>query len=150
MIKKRLLTDRGAGMQLSNVFDPLTWEKGETVRLLRGVPGTQYQEADDTGKELIREWIKGLLHTNEITVTFTKADGTDREMLCTLNGNKIPLKPVAPTTNTAPVDGIVRESRKPKKTPDPHSLRVYDLEKQEWRSFRFDRLRKVTATLDFQ
>jgi len=150
MKKKRLLTDRGAGMQLSNVFDPLTWEKGETVRLLQGVPGTQYQESDEAGKELIREWIKGLLHTNEITVTFTKADGTDREMICTLNGTKIPLKPLAPTTSTAPVDGIVRESKKPKKAPDPHSIRVYDLEKQEWRSFRFDRLKKVTATLDFQ
>jgi hypothetical protein len=149
MIKKRLLTDRGAGMQLSNVFDPLTWEKGEIVRLLRGVPGTQYQEADDAGKELMREWIKGLLHTNEITVTFTKADGTDREMLCTLNGTKIPLRPLAPTTSTAPVDGIVRESKKPRKAPDPHSIRVYDLEKQEWRSFRFDRLKKVTTTLDF-
>ena len=153
MKKKRLLTDRGAGMQLSNVFDPLTWEKGETVRLLQGVPGTQYQEADDAGKELIREWIRGLLHTNEITVTFTKADGTDREMLCTLNGTKIPIRVtnviVSPTTSTAPVDGIVRESRKPKKAPDPHSLRVFDLDKQEWRSFRFDRLKKVTTTLDF-
>ncbi len=135
-------------MQLSNVFDPLTWEKGETVRLLRGVPGTQYQEADDAGKEQMREWIRGLLHTHEITVTFTKADGTDREMLCTLNGTKIPIR-VTNVIVTAPVDGIVRESRKPKKAPDPHSIRVYDLEKQEWRSFRFDRLKKVTATLDF-
>jgi hypothetical protein len=150
MKKKRLLTDRGAGMQLSNVFDPEKWEKEETVRLLRGAPGTQYQEADDAGKEQIREWVKGLLQNSEITVTFTKADGTNREMLCTLDRNRIPVKPPAPTTSTAPVDGIVRESKKPRKEPDPHSLRVYDLEKQEWRSFRFDRLRKVSATLDFQ
>jgi hypothetical protein len=150
MIKKRLLTDRGAGMQLSNVFDPEKWEKEETVRLLRGAPGTQYQEADDAGKEQIREWVKGLLQNSEITVTFTKADGTNREMLCTLDRNRIPAKPLAPTTSTAPVDGIVRESKKPRKEPDPHSVRVYDLEKQEWRSFRFDRLRKVSATLDFQ
>jgi hypothetical protein len=149
MKKKRLLTDRGAGMQLSNVFEPHVWEKEEVIRLLKGVPGTQYQESDDTGKERIREWVKGLLHTSEITVTFTKADGTDREMLCTLDGQKIPQKPTAPTTSTAPVDGLVRESRKPKKEPDPHSIRVFDLEKQEWRSFRFDRLKKVTATLDF-
>jgi hypothetical protein len=47
------------------------------------------------------------------------------------------------------VDGIVRESKKPRKAPDPHSIRVFDVEKQEWRSFRFDRLKKVTATLDF-
>jgi hypothetical protein len=47
------------------------------------------------------------------------------------------------------VDGIVKESKKPRKEPDPHSLRVFDLEKQEWRSFRFDRLKKVTAELNF-
>ena len=137
-------------MQLSNVFDPEMWEKGETVRLLRGVPGTQYQEADDAGKEQIREWVKGLLQNSEITVTFTKADGTNREMLCTLDRNRIPVSVAKPVSTTAPVDGIVRESKKPRKEPDPHSLRVYDLEKQEWRSFRFDRLRKVSATLDFQ
>ena len=144
MIKKRLLTYKGdfvmGGM----------WEKDEVVRLLRGVPGTQYQEGDDQVKEQIREWVRGLLQNSEATVTFTKADGTDRDMLCTLDRSRIPVRPVAPTTSTAPVDGIMRESKKPKKEPDPHSIRVFDVEKQEWRSFRFDRLKKVTATLDFQ
>ena len=148
MKKKRLLTDRGAGMQLSNVFDPLTWEKGETVPLLQCAPGTQYQEADDAGKEQIREWIRGLLHTHEITVTFTKADGTDREMLCTLNWDFIPTDKAPKETPTTPIDGIVKESKQ-RKQPDPHSLRVFDLEKNEWRSFRFDRLKKVTAELKF-
>jgi len=144
MIKKRLLTYKGdfvmGGM----------WEKDEVVRLLKGVPGTQYQEADDQVKEQIREWIKGLLQNSEINVTFTKADGTDRDMLCTLDHSRIPVSVAKPVPTTAPVDGIVRESRKPRKEPDPHSIRVFDLEKQEWRSFRFDRLRKVTATLNFQ
>jgi hypothetical protein len=126
------------------------WEKQEVVRLLKGAPGTQYQEADDAGKELIREWVKGLLSNSEINVTFTKADGTDREMLCTLDHSRIPAKPIAPTTSTVPIDGIVRESKKPRKEPDPHSIRVFDLEKKEWRSFRFDRLKKVSATLNFQ
>jgi hypothetical protein len=147
MKKKRLLTDRGEGMQLSNVFDPERWEKEETIRLLKGAPGTQYQESDDEGKALIREWVKGLLANSEITVTFTKADGTDREMLCTLDRNRIPASVAKPIQA---VDGIVHESKKPRKEPDPHSVRVFDLEKQEWRSFRFDRLKKVTATLDFQ
>jgi len=144
MIKKRLLTYKGdfvmGGM----------WEKDEVVRLLRGQPGTQYQEADDQVKEQIREWVRGLLQNSEVTVTFTKADGTDRDMLCTLDYSRIPVSVVKPVSSTAPVDGIVRESRKPRKEPDPHSIRVFDLEKQEWRSFRFERLRKVTATLDFQ
>jgi hypothetical protein len=120
------------------------------VRLLRSQPGTQYQEADDQVKQQIREWVRGLLQNSEVTVTFTKADGTDRDMLCTLDGSRIPVSPVKPISTTAPVDGIVRESKKPKKEPDPHSIRVFDLEKQEWRSFRFERLKKVTATLDFQ
>jgi hypothetical protein len=144
MIKKRLLTYKGdfvmGGM----------WEKDEVVRLLRGQPGTQYQEADDQVKEQIREWVRGLLQNSEVTVTFTKADGTDRDMLCTLDHSRIPVSVVKPVSTTAPVDGIVRESKKPKKEPDPHSIRVFDLEKQEWRSFRFERLRKVTAVLDFQ
>jgi hypothetical protein len=144
MIKKRLLTYKGdfvmGGM----------WEKDEVVRLLRSQPGTQYQEADDQVKEQIREWVRGLLQNSEVTVTFTKADGTDRDMLCTLDHSRIPVSVVKPISTTAPVDGIVRESRKPKKEPDPHSIRVFDLEKQEWRSFRFERLKKVTATLDFQ
>ena len=126
------------------------WEKDEVVRLLRSQPGTQYQEADDFVKEQIREWVRGLLTNSEVTVTFTKADGTDREMLCTLDNSRIPVSVAKPVSTTAPVDGIVRESRKPRKEPDPHSIRVFDVEKQEWRSFRFDRLRKVTATLDFQ
>ena len=126
------------------------WEKDEVVRLLRSQPGTQYQEADDQIKEQIREWVRGLLTNSEVTVTFTKADGTDRDMLCTLDHSRIPVSVAKPISTTAPVDGIVRESRKPKKEPDPHSIRVFDLEKQEWRSFRFERLKKVTATLDFQ
>ena len=126
------------------------WEKDEVVRLLKGVPGTQYQEGDDQLKEQIREWVRGLLQNSAINVTFVKADGTERDMLCTLDGSRIPVTVAKPVSTTAPVDGIVRESRKPRKEPDPHSIRVFDLEKQEWRSFRFDRLRKVTATLNFQ
>jgi len=144
MIKKRLLTYKGdfvmGGM----------WEKDEVVRLLRSQPGTQYQEADDLVKEQIRIWVKQLLTNSEVTVTFTKADGTDRDMLCTLDHSRIPVSIAKPVSTTAPVDGIVRESKKPRKEPDPHSIRVYDLEKQEWRSFRFERLKKVTATLNFQ
>ena len=144
MKKKRLLTYKGdfimGGM----------WEKDEVVRLLRSQPGTQYQEGDDQIKEQIRSWVRGLLTNSEISVTFTKADGTDREMLCTLDHSRIPVSVAKPISTTAPVDGIVRESKKLKKEPDPHSIRVYDLEKQEWRSFRFERLKKVTATLNFQ
>ena len=73
---------------------------------------------------------------------FTKSDGSDREMLCTLNPDHLPPTP------TAPVDGIVKESKQ-RKQPDEHSIRVFDLEKKEWRSFRFDRLQKVSTEIVF-
>jgi hypothetical protein len=87
MIKKRLLTDRGEYMNAD------MWEKSELVRLLKGAPGTQYQEANDTDKTIMRDWVKSLLNKQEITVTFVKADGTDRDMRCTLNWDLIPEKP---------------------------------------------------------
>ena len=127
---------------------PMSWEQQEVFRLLKSQPGTMYQESDETGRHMFRDWMRGLLNVAEITVTFVKADGTDREMLCTLNWDFIPSSAITPTG--MPVDGIVKESKKPRKEPDPHSLRVFDLEKQEWRSFRFDRLKKITAELNFQ
>jgi hypothetical protein len=120
------------------------WEKAEVFRLLKNAPGTQYQEADEAGQADMRAWVKGLLVTSKITVQFTKADGTVRDMQCTLNPEHLP-----DLVTTGPVDGIVVESAKPRKAPDPHSLRVFDVDKQEWRSFRFDRLLKTTAELTF-
>ena len=93
-------------------MDMATWEKQEVVRLLKGAPGTQYQEADDVNKAIIRDWIKSLLQKSTIKVTFVKADGTDREMLCTLNWDFIPSAAITPVL---PVDGIVKESKKPRK-----------------------------------
>lgn len=123
----------------------MSWEQQEIVRLLKGSPGTQYQQADDTNKMVIRDWVRSLLQKGPITVTFTKADGTDRDMLCTLDPERLP----PPLVQIGPVDGIVKESKQ-RKQPDEHSIRVFDLEKKEWRSFRFDRLKKVTAEINFE
>ena len=117
------------------------WSKAETIRLLKGAPGTQYQEADDTGKTVIRDWVRSLLQKGPITVTFVKADGTVRDMKCTLDWQHIP-------ADKQPKLVSVQEAKQ-RKEPDVHSLRVFDIEKQEWRSFRFDRLQKITAELNF-
>ena len=132
MIKKRLLTNRGT-------LPIMTWEKDETLRLLKGAPGTYYQEADEDGKNTMRSWIREALQTTTITVEFTKADGTLREMNCTLQPDKLP-------TAVGPIDGIIKEGKQ-RKEPDAESLRVFDIDKQEWRSFRFDRLKKIGLEL---
>lgn len=122
------------------------WEQSETVRLLSSLPGTQYQESDETNQAIIRDWVRRLLQTTEVEVEFVKSDGTLRVMRCTLNPEQFPVVPTNVTTG--PVDGIVTESR-PRKQPDVHSIRVFDLDQQAWRSFRFDRLRRVSASLKF-
>jgi hypothetical protein len=133
-----------------HMITTLDWEKAEVFRLLKNAPGTQYQEADEAGQAEIRAWVKGLLITSEITVDFVKADGTERSMRCTLDSSRIPPVPagtIFKSSVTNP-DGLT-ENKKPRKQPDPHSVRVFDTEKNEWRSFRFDRLQKITAELDF-
>ena len=135
-----------------------TWEKQEVVRLLKGAPGTQYQEADDETRHIMRDWVRSLLDKQPITVTFVKADGTDRTMRCTLNWSlipeKLPLAVMSPSASiVGRVDGLVTESTKPRKQPkepDPAVIKVFDLEAQAWRSFRMDRLKKITAELTFE
>lgn len=57
-------------------------------------------------------------------VTFTKADGTERIMWCTLHEGYIP-------------DAAKPKNEKPIKE-NNDVIRVYDLENEGWRSFRVD------------
>jgi len=107
------------------------WEQQEIVRLLKGQSGSQYQEATEADRAIIRDWLRSLLRTTEVQVTFVKSDGTTRQMRCTLDPVRMPGQPVQEST----------------KTPDSETQRVFDLDLQQWRSFRYDRLQKVTAEI---
>ena len=147
MIKKRLFTYRGELMEI-----PMSWEQQEVFRLLKAQPGTMYQEADKEGRKYFRDWVRGVLEVAEITVTFVKADGTKRDMRCTLDRDRIPPQPPR-QLNKGPVDGIVREDREIAALVEPeenHTQKVFDLDAGAWRSFRYDRLKKVTATISFE
>jgi hypothetical protein len=129
------------------------WEKGEVFRLLKGSPGTQYQEATDTERKIIRDWIRLLLQKTAARIDFIKSDGTVRQMRCTLDHDQIPVsivKPVPATKSSAST--TIAETlapANPRKPPSDETLRVYDLDKQEWRSFRFDRLQNITVDVNF-
>jgi hypothetical protein len=137
--------------------NPLSWEQQEVFRLLKAQPGTAYQEADETGRHIFRDWIRNLLSATEITVTFVKADGTVRDMRCTLDSDRIPPQPprAEKPTKEAPVDGLrqngfLGKAEKVTKPEESHTQKVFDLDASAWRSFRYDRLKKVTATLSFE
>lgn len=73
-----------------------------------------------------RESLIQKLRTDVVTVNFTKADGSERKMLCTLVESKIPTDKRPKTTETQSSSTV------------GSSVRVFDTEKQEWRSFRFE------------
>ena len=75
-----------------------------------------------------RELILNAIRKTGVTVSFTKKDGTDREMLCTLSESLIPSDKKPKTENTKFSDD---------------ALRVFDLDKKEWRSFRWDSIKTV-------
>lgn len=66
------------------------------------------------------------LGKGEVTVTFTKKDGTDRTMRCTRNSGLIPVEKHPKGDNT---------------TESGDNIRVFDVEKQDWRSFNFTTLK---------
>ena len=140
--------------------NPLSWEQQEVFRLLKAQPGTMYQESDETGRHIFRDWMRGVLEVTEITVTFVKADGTLRDMRCTLDRDKIPPQPprAEKPAKEAPVDGLRQhgflgedqEIEALIKPEENHTQKVFDLDAGAWRSFRYDRLKKVTATMSFE
>ncbi len=67
--------------------------------------------------------LRTLLATDIATVTFTKKDGTKREMICTMIPEYLPVVELNPNI---------------KYGPSPTIATVWDLEQNAWRSFKFD------------
>jgi len=83
--------------------------------------------------EIFQSWLTGLLHTNVVIVTFTKVDGTERTMKCTLNPALLPVVPVT-------------ESKKERKQ-STTSIAVFEVDLQEWRAFRVAEVKRVAFSI---
>lgn len=79
-------------------------------------------------------WLKDMLHQGPATVTFTKKDGTERIMKCTLEPNVLPKVEL-------------KEDAKPRKE-STTSMRVFDLEKNEWRSFTIKSVKQIQIVIE--
>jgi len=73
-----------------------------------------------------KEVLKTLLNEHVLSVTFTKKDGTERVMECTLKPDLLPIQ----DENTEPKDKTRVENAE--------VIQVYDLENTGWRSFRVE------------
>lgn len=86
--------------------------------------------------EITKDELVEKLLVEEVSVTFTKADGTDRTMLCTKQFSKIPQEFHPKTDKVVKLDenGNVIET---------DLISVWDLEKQGWRSFNFGKVKEI-------
>lgn len=92
-------------------------------------------EINDTVEPMLHKWLKDMLAVTEMKVTFTKVDGTERVMKCTLEADKLPKVEI-------------KEGAKPRKeTTSTKALRVFDLEKQEWRSFTIKNIKRIELSI---
>ena len=91
-----------------------------------------YKGWSEDEKEVFRKWLISHLKYGPVTVYFTKKDGTERKMDCTLKE-----------------ENIVQYEKKTErvKTLNEETCPVFDLEKNEWRSFRYDTITKVEFTV---
>lgn len=80
-------------------------------------------------KPVDKDVLTNIIRKNITTVTFTKVNGEDRVMKCTLDPKYLPK-----------IDGVVEESGRPE---NPNVVVVWDIEKEGWRSFRLDSVRTV-------
>ena len=86
----------------------------------------------DATEAQLHSWLKSMLQISPATITFIKADGSERVMKCTLEANKLP--PVVP----------LAEGKTPRKeTTSTKALRVFDLELKEWRSFTTKNVKRI-------
>jgi hypothetical protein len=101
---------------------------------------TPYHPTKDWGDKewnKFTKWLTGMLKINEsTTVTFTKQDGTERVMNCTLKPELLPVVEVKP----------LAEGKTPRRE-STTTMRVFDLEKKEWRSFTTQSVTRVEFSI---
>ena len=76
------------------------------------------------------EGLVRLLENSVCDIKFTKADGTERDMTCTLNR----------------IDESVGEIAEGHNNSSNNRITVWDLDKKDWRSFRKDSLLRCSVT----
>lgn len=83
---------------------------------------SQNGTTDQSNPSWRNDFLVNLLKNSIVNVKFLKKDGTERDMRCTLNNQYLPEQTTA---------GSARKE-------NPDVLAVYDLDKDDWRSFRWD------------
>lgn len=82
-----------------------------------------------------RDWLTGLLKDEIVEVVFTKKDGSERVMKCTLKEDVLPM-----VQKEIQEDSFTKEKSK-------DALAVWDIDVAGWRSFRWDSIKQVNFSI---
>ena len=90
------------------------------------------------------EMLNTYLTEGAVTVNFTKQDGKDRTMRCTRDMRLIPFEKQPKPKTVKVTDGDLSYTyvELPKEH-DPQLFKVWDLDKQAWRSFRYTTIKSM-------
>lgn len=92
-------------------------------------PDWSDEEWDD-----FRSWIKQLLQTTpEVRITFTKTDGSERVMRCTLDPSMLPAQEI-------------KETKEPRRV-NTSVLPVFDIDLNAWRSFKIRSVKEIEFSI---
>lgn len=89
---------------------------------------TYYANATEDERKIFREWLGGVLRNHNVNIHFRKKDGSIRIMECTLQEGKT-------------LDYEKKTDRV--KAVSEDTCPVFDTEKKEWRSFRYDSVTQI-------
>lgn len=92
----------------------------------------EYEERNELDRQRVAI-IQGL-RNGVVRVEFTKVDGTNRVMICSLNSKYLP--------ETDEVKVSTQSEQK-------NAIAVFDLEKNKWRSFRFSSVKGFTTGVNY-
>lgn len=89
-----------------------------------------YSEFSIDEQKLFREWLRGVLQTNIVKITFIKKDGSERIMNATLIENKI-----------AKIKGTELSND------SDNLIKVTDVDINEWRAIKFNSIKEIHFSL---
>lgn len=120
----------------------MNFEQLSTWHALTGDALTYYQQANGAERDELKRWVKGLLQERSATIEFFKSDGSIRIMNCTLSeahGAKY-------NTESETTTDSVKLTKK-QRPANNDICRVWDCDVKAWRSFRWDRLKRIQFSI---
>ena len=99
-----------------------------------------YANATPEERLRFRAWLTGILREGRMNIEFIKVDGTKRLMHCTLKQDLIPQVIVEV------VEDETASPKAPRKQND-EIIRVWDLEKEGWRSIKLETINSFSFNL---